>query len=250
MFKKITALFAAVLMVLSLAACSGDTTRFNKSTALSSTPVDKIIDGAVAQKYTMTEILTHDEKAYKTFEYEDKQVIARIEKSGNVRVLFEYPLDTEIKYDLEASKRSGKHIYFTKKDAGAAYASLCAIYLPSSTQVTIVDTPCSNMVLLDTKKDSDLYNCGIIATASQISVIDLALGSVSTYSKTMEEIHTFINPGDAFFAERDFGAYTETTVEAVDEDHVMINIIEKNKKGETKSEVNFTFNPSNGVASF
>ena len=56
--------------------------------------------------------------------------------------------------------------------------------------------------------------------------------------------------GEKLFSLGNFGAYTETTLEAVDRKHVMVNIIEKNSKGEVKNEINFTFNPANGVASF
>lgn len=251
MLKKITALVAVVAMMLSLAACSGDTTRFAKGAALTADPfTDKVIAKEVAAKYEMTEIHTYAEKAYKTFEYEGKKVLARVEKSGNVRVLFEYPLDTVITYDIEATKRSGNYLYFTKKDAGAPYASLCAIYMPTCTQLTIIDTPCSSMVLLDCKPKDDMYSYGIIVNASQIAVIDLRLGSPSSYSKTLEEIGTFIDAGDTLFAPGDFGSYIETTVEPIDKTHVMVNIIKKNSKGETKEEINFTFNPENSVASF
>lgn len=241
MFKKIIALFAVALMVLSLAACSGNATRLNQGTELTPSPFsDNIIARAIAAKYEMTDLLEYSGKAYKTFEYEDKQVLARIENSGNVRVLFEYPIDTKITYDMEASKRSGNHLYFTKQDADAPYASYCAIYLPTHTQFTIVKTPCSNMVLLDVPEDSELYNFGIIADISQISVVNLKEGSASKYSKPIKEISAST---DAFFAVGKFGSYTETTVEAIDGTQVMINIIEKNSKGETKSETNFTFNP-------
>ena len=251
MLKKITALFAVAVMVLAFAACSADTTRLNSSTALVSEPfANKIIAKEVAAKYEMTEVYTYADKTYKTFEYEEKQVLARIENSGNVRVLFEYPLDTKITYDLEATKRSGNYLYFTKQDAGAPYASLCAVYLPTNTQITVVDTPCSNMVLLDTDENNDLYSFGIIADASQIAVINLKEGSASNYSKTMKDIASFIDAGDTLFAVGEFGSYTETVIEAIDDDHVMINILEKNSKGETKSEINFTFNPALSVASF
>ena len=89
MLKKITALFAVAAMILAFAACSADTTRLNSSTALVSEPfANKIIAKEVAAKYEMTEVYTYADKAYKTFEYEGNQVLARIEKSGNVRVLF------------------------------------------------------------------------------------------------------------------------------------------------------------------
>lgn len=251
MLKKITAIFAIAAMLLSLAACSGDTTRFTAGAELTANPFpNRIIAKEVAAKYEMTEVYSYAGKAYKTFEYEGKNVLARIENSGNVRVLFEYPLDTVITYDIAASKRSGNYLYFTKQDAGAAYASLCAIYLPTLTQLTIIDTPCSSMVLLDCKSTDDMYPYGIIVNASQIAVIDLRLGSPSKYSKTLTDIATFIDAGDTLFAPDSFGAYTETTVEAIDKDHVMINIIKKNSKGETKEEINFTFNPENSVASF
>ncbi len=251
MLKKITAVFIIAVTVLSLAACSADTARLNKGAALTPTPFsDKVIDKDVAKKYEMKEIITYDGKAYKTFEYENMQVLARVEKSGNVRILFEYPLDTKITYDIEASNRSGSHIYFTKQDANAPYASLCAVYLPSSTQITIVDTPCSNMVLLDCPTTSDMYSYGIIADSSRIAVIDLKQATISSYSKTMEEISSFIDAGDTLFDTGDFGSYTETVIEAVDKNHVMVNIIQKNSKGETKEEINFTFNPSLGVATF
>ncbi len=251
MFKKIAALLLIAATVLSLAACSGDTSRLNKGAALTPTPFpDKVIAQEVAEKYEMTEVIKYGDKTYKVFEYEGKQVLARVEKSGNVRVLFEYPLDTKITYDIDASNRSGNHIYFTKQDAGAPYASLCAIYLPTNAQITVIDTPCSNMVLLDCSAANDMYGYGIIADASRIAVIDLKQATISTYSKTMKDISTFIDAGDTLFDTGDFGAYTETVIEPVDKSHVVINIIKKNSKGETKEEINFTFNPLLGVATF
>lgn len=250
MFKKIAALFAVAAMLLSLAACGENTELFASGDSLEPDAVGSYIAQAVAAKYEMKTVCTYGGREYKAFEYNDKQVLARIEKSGNVLVLFEYPLDTKIEYDLEATKRSGKYIYFTKQDSGAQYSSLCAVYLPTNTQMTVVDTPCSNMVLLDAKKDNKMYNYGIIVRPSQIAVIDLAKGAISSYSRTPSEIATYIDVGEAFFSLGNFGAYTEAVVEKMDEDHVIINVIEKNSKGEVKSEFNFTFNPSNGVASF
>ncbi len=251
MFKKIVAVFVLAAVLFSFAACGENTELFAAGAPLQAEAVGSVIAKEVAAKYEMKTICTYAGKDYKTFEYKEKKVLARVETSGNIRVLFEYPLDTEIVYNLEATKRSGNYIYFTKRDKDAAYASLCAIYIPTATQVMLVDTPCSDMVLLDTKSTSEMYAYGIIACRNQLAVIDLGQGKISSeYSKTPEEIRAFIDVGDNFFALGNFGSYTETTVEAVDKDHVMVNIIEKNKKGETKSEINFTFNPSNGVASF
>ncbi len=249
-FKKITALFLLSAILLSFAACGENTELFKNGTALASDPIGTYIAKEVAAKYEMTTVAEYDGKEYKTFEYNDKQALARIEKSGNVLLLFEYPLDMKIEYDLEATKRSGKYIYFTKQDSGAQYASLCAIYLPSHTQKVIVDTPCSKMVLLNSNPGTEMYSYGIIVNAAKINVIDLKTAGISTYSKTTSEIKTFIEIGDSFFRLGNLGAYTETTIEPVDRKHVMVNIIEKNSKGETKSETNFTFNPENGVASF
>ncbi len=248
--KKITALFLLTAILFSFAACGENTELFSKGTALAKEPVGTYIAKEVAAKYEMTTVAEYDGKEYKTFEYREKQVLARVEKSGNVLLLFEYPLDMKIEYDLEATKRSGKYIYFTKQDSGAKYASLCAVYMPSNTQVTLVDTPCSKMVLLDSNPGTEMYGYGIIVNTSKLNVIDLKTGGVSAYSKTMSEIESFIEVGDSFFSLGNFGAYTETTLEAADRKHVMVNIIEKNSKGETKSELNFTFNPENGVASF
>ena len=251
MIKKIVAVLVLAATLLSFAACGENTGLFAAGAPLQTEAVGTVIAKEVAAKYEMETICNYAGKDYKTFEYNEKQVLARVETSGNIRVLFEYPLDAEIVYNLEATKRSGNYIYFTKRDNGAAYASLCAIYIPTATQLTLVDTPCSEMVMLDVKSTSDMYAYGVIACRDQLAVIDLAQGKISTeYSKTPEALRSFIDVGDNFFALGNFGAYTETTVEAVDKDHVMVNIIERNKKGETKNEINFTFNPSNGVASF
>ncbi len=249
-FKKVVSLLALAAIVLSLVACGENTELFKKGEALTADPIGTYIAKEVAGKFEMTTVATYDGKEYKAFEYKEKQVLARVEKSGNMLLLFEYPLDTKIEYDLEATKRSGKYIFFTKQDSGAQYASLCAIYMPSNTQKVIVDTPCSKMVLLDTTEGKEMYTYGIIVNTSKINVIDLKSAGVSSYSKTSADIKTFIEVSDSFFSLGNFGAYTETTVEAVDRKHVMVNIIEKNSKGETKSEINFTFNPENGVASF
>lgn len=248
--KKITSVFLLAAILLSFAACGENTDIFTKSSALASDPVGAYIAKEVSGKYEMTTVAEYDGKEYKAFEYKEKQVLARVEKSGNLLVLFEYPLDMKIEYDLEATKRSGTYIYFTKQDSGAKYASLCAVYMPSNTQKMIIDTPCSKMVLLDSNPGTEMYTYGIIANAAKLNVIDLKTGGISTYSKTMADINSFIEVDKSFFSLGNFGAYTETVLEAVDRKHVMVNIIENNSKGETKSETNFTFNPANGVASF
>ncbi len=253
MFRRIVALFAVAVMAFSFASCSSEPVEeslYVTGAPLPAEPSVSYIAKEVAAKYEMKSIYSYADKEFTTFEYNGKNVLARIESSGNVCVLFEYPLDMEIIYDIEATKRSGNYLYFTKRDKGAAYASLCAIYMPTCTQITIIDTPCSNMVTLDTKSTTTMYPYGIIATRNQLAVIDLAKGVVSTtYSKAPVEIRLFVDMGDAFFKSLKNGAYTETMLERVDEKHIMVNIIEKDKNGETTNEINFTFNPSNGVAS-
>ena len=249
-FKRIISLLAVAAIVLSLAACGENTELFKKGEALQAEPIGTYIAKEVAAKFEMKTVATYNEKEYKAFEYRGNQVLTRVEKSGNHLLLFEYPLDTVIEYDLEATKRSGKYIYFTKKDSGAQYASLCAVYMPSNTQKVVVDTPCSNMVILDSAPNNEMYTYGIIVNTARINVIDLKSSGVSSYSKTLADFKKYIDAGEKLFSLGNFGAYTETTLEAVDRKHVMVNIIEKNSKGEVKNEINFTFNPANGVASF
>ena len=249
-FKRVLSLLAVAAIVFSLSACGENTELFKKGEALQAEPIGTYIAKEVAGKYEMKTVATYDEKEYKIFEYKEKQVLARLEKSGNLLLLFEYPLDTKLEYDLEATKRSGKYIYFTKQDSGAQYASLCAVYMPSNTQKVIIDTPCSKMALLDSAESNEMYTFGIIVNAAKINVIDLKSSGVSSYSKTLADLKQYIDAGDSLFSLGNFGAYTETAIETVDRKHVMINIIEKNSKGEVKSEINFTFNPANGVASF
>jgi len=252
MFKKIVALFAVAVMLFSFAGCKAENKFVGRFVAGSTLPADAIgtvIAKEVAAKYKMTSITSFADKEYKTFEYEGKKVLARIETSGNVRILYEYPLDTEFVYDIEATKRSSGYIYFTKRDKGAPYASLCSAYIasPAPIQNVIVNTPCSNMVLLDTKATSDMYRYGVIAGADKIMVIDLMDGSRTEY--TPDKIKLFVDMGDRFFGITEDGGYVETTLEPMDKEHIMVNIIEKDEKEETVSELNFTFNPSNGVAS-
>lgn len=257
MFKRIVALFAVAVMIFSFAGCKGKTEnqfagRFTAGAELPVEPVDDVIAKEVAAKYEMKSIKSYADREYKTFEYNGKNVLARIEPSGNVRILYEYPLDTEIVYDTEANKRNTGYIYFTKRDKGAAYTSLCSIYIASpiaSVQNTIVNTPCSNMVLLDTSASDDMFSCGVIAAADKIMVIDLNKNSIKQiYSPT--EIKLFVDMGDKFFGLTEEGGYIETTLEPADKDHIMVNIIEKDANGETVNEKNFTFNPANGVASY
>lgn len=252
MLKRIVALLAVAVTLLSFAACTGENKfegRFVAGSTLASDQVGSVIAKEVAAKYDMTTITSFAGKDYKTFEYNGKKVLARIENSGNVRVLYEYPLDTEIVYDSEATKRSGGYLYFTKRDAGAPYASLCSVYIASAAPVqnVIVNTPCSNMVLLDTKPSAEMYAYGVVACTDKIVVVNLANGSCTEY--TSESINMFIDMGDKFFGTTEDGGYVETTLEAVDKDHIMVNIIEKNENEETINEMNFTFNPANGVAS-
>ena len=254
MFKRMVALLVIAVMIFSFAGCKTENkfaARFTAGAALSVDPIGDVIAKEVAEKYEMKTITSYAGKEYKFFEYNGKNVLARIENSGNVRILYEYPLETEIVYDAEATKRGVGHIYFTKRDKGAAYTSLCSVYNASSVpiQSTVADTPCSNMVMLDIRSSEDMYSCGIIACSDKLMVIDLAQGTVK-YSYTPEEIKLFVDMGDKFFGLTEDGGYIETTLEAIDKEHVMVNIIEKGEKGETVNEKSFTINLSNGVASY
>lgn len=253
MFKRIVALLAVAVMVFSFAGCKAENKFASRFVVGATLPVNQtgdVIAKEVAAKYEMKTITSYADKEYKTFEHNGKNVLVRVENSGNVRILFEYPLDTEIIYNAEATKRGVGHIYFTKCDAGAVYKSLCSVYVGAvaAVQNTVVNTPCSNMVMLDVKPKSDMYSCGVIASDNKIMVIDLAKGSVKT-EYTCEEIKLFVDMGDKFFGTTEDGGYVETILETADKDHIMVNIIEKNEKDETVKEINFTFNPSNGVAS-
>lgn len=255
MIKRIVALIAVAVMLFSFAGCKTAENkfagRFVAGTTLPVTPVGNFIAKEVSAKYEMKLIKSYADRDYKTFEYNGKNVLARIENSGNVRIMYEYPLDTEIVYNTEANKRSTGHIYFTKRDKGAPYTSLCSVYIASPTapvQNTIVNTPCSNMVMLDTKASDDMFSCGVIAGAEKIMLIDLNQGIVKK-EYTPEEIKLFVDMGDKFFGVTEDGGYIETKLEPLDKDRVMVNVIEKDKNEETIREVNFTFNPDNGVAS-
>ena len=223
MFKRIVALFAVAVMIFSFAGCKAENKFAGRFVAGSTLPADAIgtiIAKEIAPKYEMKAITSFAGKEYKTFEYEGKNVLARIENSGNVRILYEYPLDTEIVYDVEATKRSAGYLYFTKRDNGAAYASLCSVYIATTAPIqnVVVNTPCSNMALLDTKSTTDLYSRGVIACSDKILVLDLATGSSTEY--TVDAIKLFVDMGDRFFGITEDGGYVETTIEPLDKDHL------------------------------
>lgn len=234
-------------MLLSFAACNGnggeETTTEEPTTAFTSYVIAKEIAANLPEGKVLSE---YNGKKYMLIEYQEKQCIAYETKLGNLEVIYEFGGGFEL-LD-EANKRTnGSYVYFVENPGTKNASALKALFLPNALVMTVVDAPCSNFAVLNVPQKYEMYPYGFIATASGIEVINLKECSISSYSKKIEDIKPFFEMPEAFFATGKRGAYTYTSIEATDRQHITVSIFDVNSKGEEELAMKFTFNPINGV---
>lgn len=247
MFKKFLCLLGAGAMLFSFAACNGnggeETTTEEPTTAFVSYVIAKEIAETLPEGKVLSE---YNGKKYMLIEYNEKQCIAYETSRGNLEVIYEFNGGFEL-LD-EANKRtSGSYIYFTENPGTKTQSVLKALYLPNAVVMSVVDAPCSNFTVLNVPEKYEMYPYGFIATAKGIEVINLKECSISSYSKELSEIAPFFEAPEALFTTGKRGAYTYTSIEATDRQHITISIFDVNAKGEEELTRRFTFNPINGV---
>ncbi len=247
MFKKLLCLLGAAVMLFSFSACNGnggeETTTEEPTTAFESYVIAKEIYENLPEGKKLSE---YGGKTYTLVEYQGKQCIVTQMTRGNMQVIYE--MNGEYELLDEANKRTnGSYIYFIENPGTKTNSVLKALYLPNATVLTVVHAPCSNFVILDVPESYEMYSYGFIATSTGIEVINLKECSSSSYSKKIEEITPFFEAPEAFFATGKRGAYTYTSLEATDRQHVTLSVFNVNPKGEEELTAKFTFNPINGV---
>ncbi|MBR4050555.1 MAG: hypothetical protein IKK09_08660 [Clostridia bacterium] len=247
MLKKFLCLLGAGVMLFSFAACNGnggeETTTEEPTTAFVSYVIAKEIAANLPEGKVLSE---YNGKKYMLIEYNEKQCIASETSRGNLEVIYEF--NGEFELLDEANKRtSGSYVYFVENPGTKKDSALKALYLPNAVVMTVVNAPCSNFTVLDIPENYEMYPYGYIATAKGIEVINLKECSISSYSKELSDISSFFEAPEAFFATGKRGAYTYTSIEATDRQHITISIFDVNAKGEEELTAKLTFNPINGV---
>ncbi len=247
MFKRFLCLLGAGAVLFSFCACNGDggkeTTTQEPTTAFESFVIAKEIAANLPEGKVLSE---YSGKTYMLIEYNEKQYIATETSLGNLSVIYE--LSGEFELLDEANKRTtGSYIYFVENPGTKNDSALKALYLPNAVVVTVVDAPCSNFTVLDIPESYEMYPYGFIATETGIQVINLKEGSISSYSKTLEDVAVFFDAPEALFAQGKRGAFTYTSIEAADRQHITLSVFDVNAKGEEELTRRFTFNPINGV---
>ena len=247
MLKKFLCLLGAGVTLLSFAACNGnggeETTTEEPTTAF----VSYIIAKEIAAKLPEGKVLSeYNGTTYMLIEYNEKQCIATETSRGNLEVVYEF--DGEFELLDEANKRTnGSYIYFVENPGTKKDSAIKALYLPNALVLTVFDAPCSNFALLNVPESYEMYSYGFVATQKGIEVIELKKCSTGSYSKSLEDMAAFFEAPEALFATGKKGAYTYTSIEAADKQHIAISVFDVNSKGEEELTAKFTFNPINGV---
>ena len=182
-----------------------------------------------------SDISVNAEDNYCVLKYDGKNYIAKQLKSGNFDALYELDKTGEILH--EATKRAdGRYIYFTQNNALKAY------YIAEDRVLTVIDAPCSNFVTINVPENFEIYPYGFIATASEICVINLTSASLSSYTKSITDIKTYLEGPERFFGEK-----VRTTLSAHDKKDILITVETLKSNGEVKQTTQILFTPILGV---
>lgn len=238
MFKKALCLVIAAASLFAL--CSCDNTQnpdeggsdVQEETTFGSFVISKDNTNLVEK---LKDLAEYGEDSYCLLKYEDKQYIAKQLKSGNYEALCEMTEGCTV-LDEATKRAGGSYIYFTDG------SSLKAYFIPTDMVMTVVNGICSNFELLNVPESFEIYPYGFVATASEINVVSLANGSISSYSKTLSDVSTYIEAPSTFKGEK-----IKTTLTAHSKTQLLISVATLNSKGEEKEKTEFTFNPLLGV---
>ena len=234
-------------MLFSFCACNGneveETTTEEPTTAFTSYVIAKEIAANLPEGKVLNE---YDGKTYTLIEYEGRNCIAYETSRGNLEVVYEFTGEFEL-LDEANRRTSGSYIYFVENPGTKTNSSLKALYLPNALVVSVVKAPCSNFTVLDVPESYEMYSYGFIANETGIQVINLKECSISAYSKTLADMAVFFEAPEALFATGKRGAYTYTSIEATDRQHITLSVFDVNSKGEEELTAKITFNPINSV---
>lgn len=236
MFKRLLCLIVSAVSLFALCSCNGneksEETTAEKTTEFESFVISKDNTNLIEKG---ADIPVQAEDSYCVLKYNDKQYIVKQLESGNFEAL--YTLGESCELLDEATKRAdGKYIYFTEN------SSLKAYFIPTGTVLTIVKAPCSNFVTLNVSENFEVYPYGFIATSSEICVVNLTSGSISSYTKSVEDMKSYIDA-----PERLIGEKTRTTLSAHSKTGVLLTVETLSSKGEVQETEEILFTPLLGV---
>ncbi len=241
--KKLFCLLLIGLMLLCFAACGESELEEQETAAAVQDEEFKpfVIAKENAARIEINEkIVTYKGEDFNMIEYDGVKYISKTLASGNLQTLYKFSFDFTLQN--EATQRSGNgFIYFTENSSEGT-GGLYAYFIPSGVEMKIVSGNCSDFVLLDVPENYEMYPYGFIVNSTDINVIDLKDGDISSYSKSISDIKIYIDAPEYFF-----GSTLKTELSALSRTHLLVKTHELNSKGEVKSTVEFTFNPILGV---
>ncbi len=239
MFRKVLCLITAAASLFALCSCNGTDTPEETTVEETTTAFESFIISKDNTKLyeKIKDISVQAEDNYCLLKYEDKQYIAKHLRSGNFEAMYELGAGCEL-LDEATERAGGNYIYFTEN------GSLKAYFIPTEMALSIVSAPCSNFIMLNVPDNFEIYPYGFIATATEINVVNLAQGSLSSYTKSLADINTFIEAPATLIGEN-----IKTTLTAHSRSQVLITTETLNSKGEVKEKTEITFNPILGVFS-
>lgn len=236
MLKKALCLILSAAALFALCSCNTDEkpeeTTVETTTAFKSFVISKDNTNLI-EKGTDIEIQSED--SFCLLKYNDKQYIVKQLKSGNFEAVCEFGDNCEIL--TEATKRAGgNYIYFTENSALKAY------FIPTNTVLTVVKAPCSNFITMNVAENFEIYPYGFIATSTEICVVNLTSASLSSYTKSVEDMKSYIDAPQKLIGEN-----TKTTLSAHSKTGVLLTVETLKSNGEVKESTEILFTPLLGV---
>ena len=245
--KKLFCLFAAAALLFSLAAC-GQEEKPVSPVETATTVKDQFIAAEVGENLEKTELAKKDDQSYYLTIVSGKQVLCRTDLQGRLKILLTFG-ENNPTFFTETFERSGqKMLYYSYRSDGDETASLYAFNLASERATKVIDSPCSEFILLDLPETYEMYPYGFIASADGMKVIDLKAGAASKhYSMTIGQMKIFFVDPDSHPAVF-FGKNLTTTIaDAGDRSHILIETVERKNDGSVKRKWSVSFSPALSV---
>ncbi len=242
--KKFISLLLCICTVAGLCACGGKEEPGTTTQAVSTTAKDAFEPFVIAKENAQrienpVPILTYEGEEYSVIEYNGRNYISKELASGNLKAVYKFETDFVILQDA-TERAGGRFIYFTAGSEDKVEA-LYAYYLPTGVAMKIVEGPCSNFVMLQVPDTYEMYPYGFIVTASQINVINLQQGDISSYSRSVADVNIYLETPEYFF----MGDTVSTEISAFDRAKILVKVTDKS--GKEVKETLFTFHPITGI---
>lgn len=236
MFKKVICLILSAAALFALCSCNTDKkpeeTTTETTTAFESFVISKDNTNLIEEG---EEISVKAEDKYCLLKYNDKQYLVRQLKSGNYEALYAFGKGCEL-LDEATKRAGGNYIYFTENSALKAY------FIPTNAVLTVVKAPCSNFITMNVSENFEIYPYGFIATSTEICVVNLTSASLSSYTKSVEDMKSYIDAPQKLIGEN-----IKTTLSAHSKTGVLLTVETLKSNGEAKESEKILFTPMLGV---